>query len=131
VVIDSEQRMGVSAVRFRVVLLAAALSLVGCAAPGRSLELVSAVAAEYPDAARAAGQQGYVLVRYAVDADGRVRDPVVIAAEPVGVFDAAALRTVAAWRFRPARPGASPAVIEGVQSRVEFTLSEGDAYRGY
>lgn len=123
--------MGVLAVRFRVALVAAVLLLVGCAAPGRSLELVSAVAPAYPDAARTAGQQGYVLVRYAVDADGRVRDPVVVAAEPAGLFDAAALQTVAAWRFRPARPGASPAVIEGVLSRVEFTLSEGDAYRGY
>ena len=131
VVIDSEQRMGVSSVRFRIALAAWALLLFGCAAPGRSLELVSAVAPEYPEAARTAGQQGYVLVRYAVDADGRVRDPVVVAAEPVGVFDAAALRTVAAWRFRPARPGASPALIEGVESRVEFTLSESDAYRGY
>jgi TonB family protein len=124
--------MGLSVSTVRLAGAAAVLvMLLGCASTGRSLELVSAVAPVYPAEARAAGQEGYVVVRYAVDAEGRVRHPVVVAAEPAGVFDAAALRTVGAWRFRPARAGAGPALIEGVESRVEFTLSAGAAYRDY
>jgi protein TonB len=70
-----------------------------------------------------------VIVRYDVDAQGRVINPTVVEAEPAGVFDAAAIETVSSWRFRPARGNSQPQVIEGVQSRVEFALRGGEAYR--
>lgn len=111
-------------------VLGAALVLLvaGCASSERSLQLVSGSAVVYPAAARAAGIEGYVVVRYDVDADGRTVNARVVEAEPADVFDAAALATVASWRFRPAR-GAQPRRVEGVQSRVQFTLGGGEAYR--
>jgi TonB family protein len=112
-------------------LLIAGLALVGCAASGRSLELVSGSAVIYPPEARAAGTEGYVIVRYDVDAEGRVINPRVVQAEPVGVFDAAAIETVSSWRFQPARGASQPRVIEGVQSRVQFSLGASEAYRNY
>jgi periplasmic protein TonB len=112
-------------------LLVAGLALVGCAASGRSLELVSGSAVIYPPEARAAGTEGYVIVRYDVDAEGRVINPRVVQAEPAGVFDAAAIETVASWRFQPARGASQPRVIEGVQSRVQFSLGASEAYRNY
>jgi len=113
------------------VLLIAALALAGCSASGRSLELVSGSAVVYPPAARAAGTEGYVVVRYDIDAEGRVINPTVVEAQPAGVFDAAALETVSSWRFRPARSTSRLEVIEGVQSRVQFSLGAGAAYRDY
>ena len=113
----------------KITLLIAGLALAGCAASGRSLELVSGSAVTYPEEARAAGTEGYVVVRYDVDARGRVINPTVVEAQPPGVFDAAAIETVSSWRFRPARAGSKPSVIEGVQSRVDFTIGAGDAYR--
>lgn len=107
------------------------LLIAGCAASERSLELLSGAAPDYPPAARAAGQEGWVRVQYDVDANGRVVAPVVVAADPPGVFDEAALATVSAWRFRPAAEGAQPRVIRNVVSRVEFSLSGGEAYEGY
>ncbi|MGA0840591.1 MAG: energy transducer TonB, partial [Pseudomonadales bacterium] len=101
--------------RFIVLLLF--ISLAGCAASERSLELISGAAPAYPPAARAAGQEGWVQVRYNIDDAGRVQSPIVIAAQPAGVFEEAALATVSAWRFRPAAPGAEPRVIQNVESR--------------
>lgn len=111
-------------------LLMALIVLAGCAASGRSLELVSGSAVIYPPEAQAKGIEGYVVVQYDVDAGGRVINATVVAAEPAGVFDAAALETVSSWRFRPARGTRQPEVIERVRSRVEFSLDAGAAYRG-
>jgi protein TonB len=111
-------------------LLLALIVLAGCAASGRSLELVSGSAVIYPPEAQAKGIEGYVVVQYDVDANGRVINAAVVAAEPAGVFDAAALETVSSWRFRPSRGSRQPEVIERVRSRVEFSLDAGTAYRG-
>jgi TonB family protein len=43
--------------------------------------------------------EGWVLVSGLVDRDGLVRDPVVLAADPEEVFDRAALRAFAQWRY--------------------------------
>lgn len=104
------------------------LLVAGCASSERSLQLVSGSAVVYPAAARAAGIEGYAVVRYDIDADGRAVNARVVESQPAEVFDEAALATVASWRFRPAR-GAQPRRVEGVQSRVQFSLGGGEAYR--
>jgi protein TonB len=115
----------------RLLLLPALLMLAACAADStRSLQLVSGSGVIYPPEAKARGVEGYVVVRYDVDAAGQVINPRVVEAKPEGVFDAAALETVSTWRFRAAK-GATAQVVEGVQSRVEFSLDSGDAYRNY
>jgi TonB family protein len=112
-------------------LLSALLMLAACASESvRSLQLVSGSGVIYPPEAKAQGIEGYVVVRYDVDAAGQVINARVVEAKPEGVFDAAALETVSSWRFRPAE-GAAPSFVEGVESRVEFSLDAGDAYRDY
>jgi protein TonB len=124
-------KMPLSSALLRTLLLVAVSVLAGCAASGRSLELVSGSAVIYPPEAQAKGIEGYAVVQYDVDADGRVINAAVVEAEPVGVFDAAALETVLSWRFRPARGSSQSEVIERVRSRVEFSLDAGAAYREY
>jgi TonB family protein len=60
--------------------------------------------AEYPRTAAAKGAGGWVEIGFRIDADGRPQDLRVVAADPAGVFDAAALTAVRRWRF--ARPAA-------------------------
>ncbi len=115
----------------KILLLLACLAVAGCASSGRSLQLVSGGGVSYPAEARAQGLEGYVVVRYDVDAEGRVVNPRVIEAVPSGVFDAAALETVSTWRFRPARSSSQARVVEGVESRVQFALAGSEAYRAY
>lgn len=106
--------------------IAAGLVLAGCAATGDSTALrwLEGAPPVYPPAARAEGVEGVVLVEYRVDAEGRVREPRVLRAEPPGVFDAAALEAVRSWRYRPWRRDGRPVPVEGVQSTLRFRLGE-------
>jgi len=54
---------------------------------------------EYPAAAVRSGQSGWVVVSGVLDERGWVTEPVVLASEPEGVFDAAALKAFDGWRY--------------------------------
>jgi protein TonB len=113
----------------RVGLVLCALALAGCVT-SRDLPLrfVSGEGPEYPPAARAQSLEGYVIVRYDVTAEGAVENVRVVGAEPTGVFDAAAVAAVSAWRFAaPTRDGV-PQAASNRESRVEFRLGQTDAY---
>lgn len=112
--------------------LAALLVLLGgCAARDAPLQLVSGTGAVYPPDARAAGIEGYVVVRYDVAADGRVVNARAVRAEPRGVFEESALQAVSRWRFSEPRRDGEPTTVEGMESRLEFRLRGGEAYRDY
>lgn len=77
---------------------------------------------EYPAHARMRRIQGYVDVEFVVDTEGRVRNATVVSADPPGVFDRAALNSIAHWRFEPKRQdGRAIEVI--ARQRIEFELS--------
>ncbi len=78
-----------------------ALALAGCASPSREPQFIGGTDLVYPAAARTAGIEGRVVVRYDVTVEGTVANAVVVEADPPGVFDAAALDAVRSWRFRP------------------------------
>lgn len=62
---------------------------------------------QYPEEARAKGIQGRVLVRFTVDAQGRVQDATVVRGiHPL--LDREALRVIRTARFRPAQKGGTP-----------------------
>ncbi|NZA28229.1 TonB family protein [Luteimonas sp. SJ-92] len=55
----------------------------------------------YPAAAVAAKQSGRVVLRLLVGVDGSVKDVVVEASEPAGVFDAATIDAARQWKIAP------------------------------
>jgi TonB family protein len=67
----------------------------------RDLEPVATPEPTYPPDAFRNGTEGWVEVEFTVTERGVTRDVQVVAAAPRGVFDAAAVEAVAAWRFRP------------------------------
>jgi TonB family protein len=73
----------------------------------------------YPAAARNRRVEGYVDVEFTVNAAGTVESPHVIAAQPTGMFDAAALAAVARWRY-PAVPARAPLTLK---ERIDFKLA--------
>lgn len=79
-----------------------------------------AVEPEYPAAAAAAGVEGQVEVRFSVSSSGRVTEAEVIAAEPAGVFEGAALAAVSRWRYSQSQPGETFALTE----TIEFSLAD-------
>ncbi|MFU8816725.1 MAG: energy transducer TonB [Pseudomonadales bacterium] len=114
-----------------VALALAVLLLAGCASTDRPLQLVSGAGATYPPQARADGVEGYAVVRYDVDVEGRVHNARVVASSPRGVFDESALQAVTRWRFTPAQRQGQPHAVNGLESRLDFVLQGGDSYADY
>jgi protein TonB len=92
------------------------------------LRFLSGEGPVYPAAARAAHVEGYVVVRYDVNAAGLVENVTVVESQPLGVFDAAALAAVAAWRFAAPTERGTPQPAPARVSRLEFKLGESKAY---
>jgi TonB family protein len=81
------------------------------------------VAPKFPDVARQRGIDGWVDVEFTVGTDGRVSDAAVVAAQPAGVFEKAALDAVGRWRYQPVvRDGQT--VSEDARVRLRFTVQQ-------
>ena len=86
----------------------------------QSLQLVKGSAPVFPADLKAKGVGGKVTVQYDVTPQGQVVNARVVASEPPGLFDAAALEAVRSWRFRPqVREGQIESVV-GLISSLEF-----------
>ncbi len=77
----------------------------------------------YPEDAMVNGVQGQVVVEFSLDANGTPENLEVVGASPTGVFDEAARRALAQWRFRP--PSATAR-----RYRQTFSFSLGGAASG-
>jgi protein TonB len=82
------------------------------------------VAPDYPPRALAAGTQGWVQVQFSIAPTGAVRDPVVVASEPGSVFDEAALKAIARWRYNPRVEGGQAVERVGLQTVIRFALED-------
>jgi protein TonB len=78
---------------------------------------------EYPPRARARGIEGYVVVEFTITTSGSVRDPIVLDAQPTGVFDKAALRGVVRWKFSPQVENGEP-MERRAKIRLDFVLAK-------
>jgi len=77
---------------------------------------------EYPQRAIAGNIEGWVQVRFTVTAIGTVRDAVVVDSEPSTVFDDAALKAIARWRYNPRVENGEAVERVGLQTMIRFTL---------
>lgn len=77
----------------------------------------------YPPRALERGTTGWVDIEFTVASDGSTSDAIVRAAEPAGVFDRAALESVARWRYEP-RVVNGAVVDQRVAARVRFELKD-------
>ncbi len=75
----------------------------------------------YPTDAKRRDMEGFVKVAFVVTDMGKVRDAQVIDADPKGVFNNAALRSVRQWRFSPGEKDGQP-VNTRVQIKIRFRL---------
>jgi periplasmic protein TonB len=77
---------------------------------------------EYPPRALARETEGWVKVQFSITAAGLVRDAFVVEAEPEGVFDEAALKAIARWRYNPRIANGVPVDRVGMQTVIRFDL---------
>jgi len=83
--------------------------------------LVKGAPARYPPAAMRAQQEGWVVVSFMIDPDGRTSHIDVVDSEPRRVFDRAAIEAVSRYQFTPATRGGVPTASKQ-QQRIEFKL---------
>ncbi len=77
---------------------------------------------DYPIQARQKKIEGWVDVQFTVGADGGVRNPVVIAAEPRTIFDRAAIQAVKGWKYNPRIQDGKPVERRDLRVRIRFKL---------
>jgi periplasmic protein TonB len=88
---------------------------------GEYLPIVK-VAPEYPRRALTRGITGYVILEYTVTKLGTVRNPVVIEANPPGVFDDAAVKSALKYKYKPRVVDGEPIDVAGVRTIIRFEL---------
>lgn len=77
----------------------------------------------YPMNAKRRGIEGWVKVKFMVNADGTVEHVQVTVAEPSGIFDRTVIRCVSRWRFKPGTVAGKP-VKAWLETTVRFQLEQ-------
>lgn len=90
---------------------------------GEYLPIVK-VAPQYPRRALSRGIEGYAVIEYTVTKQGTVRDPKVIESKPEGVFDKAAVKSAARYKYKPRVIDGQPVEVPGVRTKISFKLAK-------
>jgi TonB family protein len=81
------------------------------------------VAPKFPPDARQRGIDGWVDLQFLVNTDGSVGELTIVGAQPVGIFEQAALDAVRHWHYQPLmRDG--QAVTQRARVRVRFAMQQ-------
>ncbi|HBS42781.1 MAG TPA: protein TonB [Oceanospirillales bacterium] len=103
--------------------LALDAGLAGAGGDGEMMPIVK-VAPTYPRRAAQRGIEGYVVVEFTVSSLGTVIDPVVIEAEPPGMFDSAAIDAVKKFKYKPQMSDGKAVDVPGVRNIIRFELEK-------
>lgn len=95
----------------------------GFSSDGDYLPIVK-VAPQYPRRAASRGIEGYCTVEYTVTKSGAVRDPVVVDADPEGIFDRASIQAALKFRYKPRVIDGEPVEVPGVRNRFTYQLEQ-------
>jgi protein TonB len=88
---------------------------------GEYLPIVK-VAPVYPRRALQRGIEGFVIVEFTVTKLGTVRDPVVVEANPQGIFEQAAMDAASKFKYKPRVVNGEATEVSGVQNRITFQI---------
>ena len=91
--------------------------------PVRDTMVVKSVTPEYPTRAQRKRQEGYVDLHFTSSVTGEVKDVVVAASQPEGVFDEAAIRALKRWKFKP-REVDGQTIEQRLSLRMRFELQD-------
>jgi protein TonB len=77
---------------------------------------------EYPPRALNRGITGWVIVEFTITGSGSVKDAKVVDAQPKTIFNDAALKSIARWRYNPKIENGQPVERVGVRTIIRFNL---------
>ncbi len=102
---------------------------------GKSLKhppiLLKQINPNYPEYAQRRGIEGFVILQFIVDINGRAVEPSVQQANPQGYFETAAIRAIKQWRFSPGRNDKGTPVSCRLQMRIDFILKDSKSHGQY
>ena len=76
----------------------------------------------YPRRALQRGIEGFVIVEFTVTKQGTVRDPIVVEANPEGIFEQAAIDAAMKFKYKPRVVNGEATSVSGVQNRISFQI---------
>ena len=82
--------------------------------------LIGAGPLRYPPKAKRYKYVGQVIVKFGLDQQGKVTDPYVVASEPPGVFERAALKHVKSYKYKPPLLAGEPTHVDEVAIKLVF-----------
>ena len=88
---------------------------------GEYLPIVK-VSPVYPRRALQRGIEGFVIVEFTVTKQGAVRDPMVVEANPEGIFEQAAIDAAMKFKYKPRVVNGEATEVSGVQNRITFQI---------
>ncbi|MGB0919949.1 MAG: energy transducer TonB [Alphaproteobacteria bacterium] len=95
----------------------------GAGSDGDIMPLVR-VAPQYPRRALSRGIEGWVQVEFTISKVGTVENPSVIDADPPGIFNRAAMKAVAKWKYKPKIEDGVAVERHGVSTVITFELDK-------
>lgn len=90
---------------------------------GDALAIVR-VLPRYPNRALSRGIEGWVLLEFTISPIGQAMNPIVIDADPPGIFDRSAINAVKKWKYRPKTEEGRAVARPGVRQMITFQISE-------
>ncbi|MCE0492513.1 energy transducer TonB [Vibrio salinus] len=96
----------------------------GKLADNRQLMPVYRVEPNYPTRALRRNIEGYVIVQFDINEEGRPFNVRVIESKPKNIFNREALRAVKRWKYQPSIDNGQPSVVKGQQTKVEFRIAK-------
>jgi periplasmic protein TonB len=79
---------------------------------------------DYPSRALSRGIEGWVKVQFTITPSGTVADAKVLDADPKGMFDDAALKAIARWKYNPKVENGVAVERRGIQVVLRFDLED-------
>ena len=89
-----------------------------------AIETLKDVAPDYPKLAMRSGVEGYVVLAYNLDANGKPIDIKVVEAQPKRVFTHSAIKALKASRFAVVDDAGTAYSVEGLARRYDFQFPE-------
>ena len=77
----------------------------------------------YPSRALRQGLQGYVVMKFTIDPQGRPIDISVVESKPARMFDREAKRALSKWKYQPQVVNGSAVAQQGQTAKIEFKLN--------
>ena len=93
---------------------------------GKSQQAMPLYRAEprYPARALRQGKEGYVVLKFTIDTQGRPMDIAVMDAKPHRLFDKEAIRALRKWKYQPQVVNGIAMAQQGQTVRLEFRLNQ-------